>query len=639
MFSLANQISFVLVIICLIFLLYLFAMIRRMKDKQQIHYALMTLMVTILIWAAGAILLEYNYLMKRQTNRWLVSFAYTGLILTPVAILYLGLIFAKTKIRLSGSHSLFLIVPIVSLVLVYTNEYHHLFYRIIDYEQMTQAGSFGPYFIFHSLYSYFCIVIGMWYLIYFSIKNAGFFSRQSILILAGIVVSLIFNGLITFQVINVRFHTNVISFVFSFLFFYLAIIKYDFLSVVPIALQKVVDHISDSFLVISKDDVIIDYNQTFVETFKNQIKINRKDSLNYHVIQMEYNPLVHELLQCIQDAIKQREQVIFEQNLELNGKICYFTIEVTPLYNQGIYLSTVVLLKDITQVRNALETIQHKNEILAEQERLVSLGQLIGGIAHNLKTPIMSIAGGMEGLLDLIDEYDNSIDDPSVTGQDHHEIAAEMKQWVNKIKPHCTYMSDIITAVKGQASQFSSSSSMTFTLGELIKRVQLMMLHELKRYHCVLNILYDENHLIEFQGDISSLVQIFDNLIMNAINAYDGKSGVIDLTVHENKTSVLFVLKDWGGGIPEAIRDKLFREMVTTKGKNGTGLGLYMSYATVRGRFNGNMWFETKEGEGTTFYVSIPIAQSGNIKQPALSAESLQRTSQTETRQLSGGVL
>jgi signal transduction histidine kinase len=102
---------------------------------------------------------------------------------------------------------------------------------------------------------------------------------------------------------------------------------------------------------------------------------------------------------------------------------------------------------------------------------------------------------------------------------------------------------------------------------------------------------------------------------------------------------VLFVLKDWGGGIPEAIRDKLFREMVTTKGKNGTGLGLYMSYATVRGRFNGNMWFETKEGEGTTFYVSIPIAQSGNIKQPALSAESLQRTSQTETRQLSGGVL
>lgn len=635
--SLANQISFVLVIICLIFLLYLFAVIRRMKDKQQIHYALMTLMVTILIWAAGAVLLEYNYLTDRPTNRWLVSFAYTGLILTPVSILYLGLIFAKTKIRLSGSHSLFLLVPIISLVLVYTNEYHHLFYRTVVYEQLTQASSFGPYFLFHTLYSYLCIAVGMWYLIYFSIKNAGFFSRQSILILIGIVVSLIFNSLITFQVINVRFHTNVISFVFSFLFFYLAIIKYDFLSVVPIALQRVVDHISDSFLVISKDDVIIDYNQTFVETFKNLIHVSRKDSLSYHINQNASGPSIHELLQKIQDAIRQREQVIFEHNLDVAGKISYFSIEVTPLYNQGIYLSTVVLFKDITQVRNALETIQRNNEILAEQERLASLGQLIGGIAHNLKTPIMSIAGGMEGLLDLVDEYDNSVDDPSVTSHDHHEIAAEMKQWIEKIKPHCSYMSDIISTVKGQASQFSSGANMTFTLGELIKRVQLMMLHELRRYHCVLHVQYDEQRLVEFRGDVSSLVQIFDNLIMNAINAYDGQKGDIHLTAHENSTSVLFVLKDQGCGIPESVKDKLFREMVTTKGKKGTGLGLYMSYATVRGRFGGNMWFDSQEGQGTTFYVSIPIAHASSVSSGTLPAQNAQKSGPADARQLTGG--
>ena len=63
---------------------------------------------------------------------------------------------------------------------------------------------------------------------------------------------------------------------------------------------------------------------------------------------------------------------------------------MTPLYNQRIYLSTIILLKDITQIKSALETIQRNFEILTEKERLASLGQLIGGIAHNLKTPIMS---------------------------------------------------------------------------------------------------------------------------------------------------------------------------------------------------------------------------------------------------------
>ena len=46
--------------------------------------------------------------------------------------------------------------------------------------------------------------------------------------------------------------------------------------------------------------------------------------------------------------------------------------------------------------------------------------------------------------------------------------------------------------------------------------------------------------------------------------------------------------------------------MVTTKGKNGTGLGLFMSYSTIRGNFNGNITFESEVGHGTTFYITLP---------------------------------
>ena len=118
--------------------------------------------------------------------------------------------------------------------------------------------------------------------------------------------------------------------------------------------------------------------------------------------------------------------------------------------------------------------------MLMERERLASLGQLIGGIAHNLKTPIMSISGAAEALTDLTKEYDNSIDDPEVTHEDHHDIAKDMNSWISKIKSYTEYMSDIITAVKGQAVTLSETENVTFDIEELIKRVNILMKHELK---------------------------------------------------------------------------------------------------------------------------------------------------------------
>jgi signal transduction histidine kinase len=193
---------------------------------------------------------------------------------------------------------------------------------------------------------------------------------------------------------------------------------------------------------------------------------------------------------------------------------------------------------------------------------------------------------------------------------DHHEIADEMRVWIEKIRPHCTYMSDIISTVKGQAAQFSTETHMRFALDELIKRVDLLMKHELRRYHCELKIHFETDHFIEIRGEVNSLVQIFDNLIMNAIQSYDGKRGLVELSIRLEADEVLFILKDYGRGIPEETQKKIFREMVTTKGKQGTGLGLYMSHATVKGRFGGKLWFESTPGEGTTFFISIPVAHA-----------------------------
>ncbi len=256
--------------------------------------------------------------------------------------------------------------------------------------------------------------------------------------------------------------------------------------------------------------------------------------------------------------------------------------------------------------KKSIETIKENQTIILEQERLASLGQLIGGIAHNLKTPIMSISGGIEALKDLTYEYRDSIDDKSVTEQDHKDIAKEMLSWLERMKPYCSYMSDVISAVKGQAVQMNASTTVKFTVDELIKRVDLLLKHELKKYHCLLKLDSQIDLSTEIKGEVNNLVQVFDNIIINAMQAYDGQNGSIDLTIVRSGDNVEFTFKDYGKGIPKQIADKLFREMITTKGKNGTGLGLYMSYSTIKGRFGGNMSFTSKEGLGTTFFISIP---------------------------------
>lgn len=281
-----------------------------------------------------------------------------------------------------------------------------------------------------------------------------------------------------------------------------------------------------------------------------------------------------------------------------------------------LYITSVDEIGELVEVYNTIQalTVEHVNEIhknqnmLMERERLASLGQLIGGIAHNLKTPIMSISGAAEGLTDLIKEYDSSIGDPEVNNQDHHDIAKDMSSWVEKIKDYTSYMSDIITAVKGQAVTLSETEDMSFDIEELLKRVNILMRHELKNAIVYLNISMKTDENIVIHGDVNSLVQVINNMVSNAIQAYDGKTDQnIDLIVDKQDNNLLISVKDYASGLPKKVKDKLFKEMITTKGKNGTGLGLYMSYSTIKAHFNGNILVDSEEGKGTTFTIILPL--------------------------------
>lgn len=263
-------------------------------------------------------------------------------------------------------------------------------------------------------------------------------------------------------------------------------------------------------------------------------------------------------------------------------------------------------VQEMTKIH--IEQLHDNQDKLMESERLASLGQLIGGIAHNLKTPIMSISGAAEGLNDLIKEYDSSIEDPEVNFQDHHDIAKDMYDWVTKIKSYTEYMSDVITAVKGQAVTLSNQNNDNFTAGELLKRVHILMKHELKNALISLNVHLNVDEELKMNGNVNSLVQVINNMISNSIQAYHGQTDKsIDLTVSENNNKIYIDIQDYASGMSDEVKQKLFKEMITTKGKDGTGLGLFMSYSTIRAHFNGNITFESETGKGTKFTIILPL--------------------------------
>lgn len=111
----------------------------------------------------------------------------------------------------------------------------------------------------------------------------------------------------------------------------------------------------------------------------------------------------------------------------------------------------------------------------------------------------------------------------------------------------------------------------------------------------------------KIKGDVNSLIQVLNNIISNSIEVSKEGEKIILGAFIEND-NVVFYVRNYGEEIPMDIQNKLFNKMVTTKGKNGTGLGLYISKSIIKGRFNGELYFETSKKE-TTFFVKIPLSE------------------------------
>jgi len=541
------------------------------------------------------------------------SFSYLGATTLPVFVLFIAITFVRGINEIPKYWFLLFSLPLFTNILVWTNPLHHLYY--VKFSIFRDHLVFGPFLIFHGVFSYVCIIYATMMLIVFYVRHKdNIFRNQSLLLIVGNSVPLIVSILATTGLFTFPIYATPLSFAISGVCTFFAISKYKIINLQPVATQMILDNISDSYFVINIDGVLLSENEPFKQTLKEVYGIKERIYLSGYISETgdKNVTLLYNLINAVQSSSDSKTVITYEQDVIVekdneNQKL-YFFVEVNPLLSKGNLLGYVIIFKDFTPVKKSMQQLQENQTRMMEQERLASIGQMVGGLAHNLKTPIMSIAGCSTAIDTLVREVEESVEDPKVTVEDYQQICGEMYDWLSKIKESCGYMSDIITIIKGQAASVGAAEEAVFTLDDLITRSTMLMRHELLYNRCEIVAEYDSNTQYALTGDINNLIQVLNNLLSNAIDSMNMKGGgKIVVGIEETTTHISLYVKDTGPGINPNVKRKLFNEMTTTKGVKGTGIGLFISNAVVRGKFGGSMWAEDNPEGGAIFGFSIPI--------------------------------
>ena len=528
--------------------------------------------------------------------------------LMVVTILMTSITYTKNLMKIPRCYWLIYVLPVFTSLIVFTNPLHHLFYK--HFSIYASEVRFGPLFILSGGQYYIYCILSVFIMMRYGFRNRHrrVFGQVSLYI-GGLLAPLAVNVLVTLKIVYLSIAATPIAFLFTIVCHGIAVYYLNFLNIKPLALQNMVDNISEGYVILSADSCIIYSNAVFDDIFGTSYQMSVNSYLNVIVDELEERKknVIYNLLNFF-DVCKQSIHAISYEQAVLGdkGKI-YYSVELTPILQKYRLIGVVAMFRDVTSLKEEMKRKQQNLSRAMERERLISLGQMIGSISHNLKTPIMAISGDVKALDNLVKEYYDSIGDPEVTLEDHQEIAGEMKEWLGKIQECCSYMSDIITTVKGMATNLSTSSESEFTVEEALKRVQMFLKGKLFKNGCHLMIKDELPENTVIRGDVNNLVQVLNNLVDNACDAMEEHGGNIILTAVKEEKEVILSVRDSGPGISETVGRKLFRSMYTTKGIKGTGLGLYSSEEIVRGKFGGKMWFENNQEGGATFYAAIPM--------------------------------
>ena len=300
-------------------------------------------------------------------------------------------------------------------------------------------------------------------------------------------------------------------------------------------------------------------------------------------------------------VMESRKQTVIEESITVEGKKAYLETIKSPIFDEsGEVVGTVGVARDITERKKAEEALKADAERLEEMveertqdlrdaqeqlvrhEKLTVMGQLAGGLGHELRNPLGAIRNAAYFLSMALEEPEQEIKE-ALEILDNEVVTSE--RIINSLldfarpKPPTWHNVDINDVVQATLSRVPVPENV-----EVLRQLSEM--------------------LPMISGDADQLAQVFGNLILNAFQAMPEGGRLVVKSEAASPEWVTISFTDTGIGMDKETLEKVFEPLFTTKSK-GIGLGLALTKLLVEGH-GGTIEAQSKEGKGTTFTIRMP---------------------------------
>jgi PAS domain S-box-containing protein len=271
--------------------------------------------------------------------------------------------------------------------------------------------------------------------------------------------------------------------------------------------------------------------------------------------------------------------------------------------DDGVDVGAVSIVRDITERK----IIEGK---LIQSEKLKSLGELAGGVAHDFNNVLAAILGRVQ-LLKLHFQSPPG-------GRDKRKSTMELMKGLEIIEKASLDGAETVRRVQEfSRRRVDDKDFVQIEVGKLLEDAleftSVRWKDEAESKGTKITIKKDLKPLPITFGSASELREVFTNLIHNGLDAMP-QGGTITIKTYSEDSTIVIHIEDTGIGIPEEIQKRIFDPFFTTKGVQSTGLGMSISYGIIS-RHKGTIEVESAEGTGTTFTIKLPVPTTDLIKE------------------------
>ena len=263
--------------------------------------------------------------------------------------------------------------------------------------------------------------------------------------------------------------------------------------------------------------------------------------------------------------------------------------------------SRAALAEKLAQTNRELEetnrTLKQTQTHLIQSEKMVSLGQLVAGIAHEINNPLAFVLNNVFVVRESLSRVA-----PACQGSDDSFARlATIRARMDDVQEGAERVRDLVSKLR-TFSRLDEGEFKTVNIHESIDSVLLFLRHRLE-HRIQIEMSYCEVHMLScFAGELN---QVLMNIVANAIDSITG-AGKIKITTRQDGGHFRISVRDSGKGIPQDIQHRIFEPFFTTKPVGeGTGLGLAISYGIMKAH-HGSIECVSEEGKGTEMIVSVP---------------------------------